>query len=448
MRGDLVKRSVARLGWRLVVVSAGCLAVAGLSRPLAAGDQGSAARARHWHRSDNVSLYTDLSAAEAAGLLDRLEKTLREASEYWRRPLRGMVQCYVVQNLDVWHDRELPHPMARILIGRLGGATVRHPNDNGACGHRSILVFASALPGVAEHEVVHAYCSQTFGTTGPLWYREGMAQLMTCSADMTYGTQFPPDTRASLAAEEKHTLADVVNSGRDVQQLCDSLDAKAARHDGLVGLVPDSQWSAADVQSLADMKRTYARSWVACHLLEHNPNYRARFRALGQDYLTRQEDAFARRFGPVARELAFEYEFTLAHIAPGYRVDLCAWQWGKRFRPLTGGRPIRTRVDAARGYQASGLLVSAGQAYAYKASGEWVADAEVGATTADGHVRGPGRLEAVVMRDYQLSEPIALGEGGSFAAPCDGQLYLRCRDDWSRLSDNSGSIVVEFSKAY
>ena len=53
----------------------------------------------------------------------------------------------------------------------------------GAQTQIKIVVFAAARPGVAEHEVVHAYCGQTFGTTGPLWYREGMAQLLTCGQD-------------------------------------------------------------------------------------------------------------------------------------------------------------------------------------------------------------------------------------------------------------------------
>jgi hypothetical protein len=92
-------------------------------------------------------------------------------------------------------------------------------------------------------------------------------------------------------------------------------------------------------------------------------------------------------------------------------------------------------------------LVTAGQSYSYEAAGSWTADAQVGATTADGGAQGSGRLEAVIMRDYQLSEPIPLGQGGSFSAPCDGQLYLRCRDYWNQLSDNDGSIVVTLFRA-
>jgi hypothetical protein len=430
-----------------VVLTVVCLMLVTLSRPVAADQQDQATGQRQFLRSANCSLYTDLSPTDANALLARLEATLQKLSEYWRRPLRGTIQCFVAENPDAWHDRELPHPMARILIGRVGGAAISHQVGTGAQTQVKIMVFAAARPGVAEHEVVHAYCGQTFGTNGPLWYREGMAQLLSSGGDLSRGMDFPPEILACLTPAKKKTLADIVSSGQNVQQLCDSFDAKAVEHDGLVGLVPDSQWSEADVRSLEDIKQTYAWSWLVCHLLENNPNYRARFRALGQDYLGEQADTFGKRFEPVTRELAFEYEFTVAHMAPGYRVDLCAWDWDKRVRCLAGSRPMRARVAAARGYQASGLLVTAGQSFAYDTSGSWTTDAQAGPTSADGGPQDLGRLEAVVMRDYQLTEPVLLGQHGTFQAPCDGQLYLRCRDDWSRLGDNDGSIVVTFSRA-
>jgi hypothetical protein len=108
---------------------------------------------------------------------------------------------------------------------------------------------------------------------------------------------------------------------------------------------------------------------------------------------------------------------------------------------------MRSKIVAARGYQASGLLVAAGQSYAYSARGTWTTDAQSGPVTADGSTPGTGRLEAVVMRDFQLSEPILLGRDGKFSAPSDGQLYLRCRDAWNQVDDNEGSVVVAISRS-
>ena len=201
------------------------------------------------------------------------------------------------------------------------------------------------------------------------------------------------------------------------------------------------------MRSLEDIKQTYAWSWLVCHLLEYNPNYRARFRALGQDYLADQQDTFGKRFDPVANELAFEYEFTVDHMAPGYRVDLCAWDWDKRC-PLPGRWSANSRASGG-GTRVSSFRICWSRPdnpMPTHASGTWTTDAQAGPTSADGAPQGTGRLEAVVMRDFQLSEPILLGRTRQFPAPCDGQLYLRCRDDWNQLGDNDGSIVVTFSR--
>ena len=39
------------------------------------------------------------------------------------------------------------------------------------------VVYASARSEVVRHEAVHAYCHQTFGRIGPVWYSEGMAEM-------------------------------------------------------------------------------------------------------------------------------------------------------------------------------------------------------------------------------------------------------------------------------
>jgi hypothetical protein len=36
-----------------------------------------------------------------------------------------------------------------------------------------------------------------------------------------------------------------------------------------------------------------------------------------------------------------------------------------------------------------------------------------------------------------------LGVDGTFTAPGDGKLYLRCQDAWNQLADNHGSVKVK-----
>jgi hypothetical protein len=52
-----------------------------------------------------------------------------------------------------------------------------------------------------------------------------------------------------------------------------------------------------------------------------------------------------------------------------------------------------------------------------------------------------------VFRDYALGAEIPLEPGRPFVAPDSGDLYLRCRDDWTQLGDNAGQITVTFRRA-
>ena len=102
-----------------------CLLCSGEEAPVNPG-------ARANFRSPNFSVWTDLPEVEAQQLLDRLEAVLAKTERYWARPQRGSIQCYVVRNLDAWHDRELPNPMARLLISRVGGVAVSYPDEDAA----------------------------------------------------------------------------------------------------------------------------------------------------------------------------------------------------------------------------------------------------------------------------------------------------------------------------
>jgi transketolase C-terminal domain/subunit len=57
-------------------------------------------------------------------------------------------------------------------------------------------------------------------------------------------------------------------------------------------------------------------------------------------------------------------------------------------------------------------------------------------------IGGHGRLVAAVFHDFTLTPPIPIGAKSTFTAPADGQLFLRCDDDWSQLGDNEGKIEV------
>jgi hypothetical protein len=183
-------------------------------------------------------------------------------------------------------------------------------------------------------------------------------------------------------------------------------------------------------------------------LLLHDPNYQDQFRELGAAYLAGHRPTYHQVFGAVQQQLAFDYLAFLQHVDQGYRVDLCSWEWGKTFQKLDGKRPRTRTIKAAQGYQATSVEVVLGQRYDYTAHGNWSTSHAARTTDANGQLDGSGRLEAVILHDYQLSEPFELGTSGSFVAPSAGRLYVRCRDRWNQLADNQGTLRVAFKRSH
>jgi hypothetical protein len=203
-----------------------------------------------------------------------------------------------------------------------------------------------------------------------------------------------------------------------------------------------------DVEELGGTWQDYAWWWMLCHLLENNPNYSAAFRALGPELLMGKDTGFRQIFGAQIRELKFEFKLLRDHLETGYRVDLCYWDWKKKFSSLTAqGRPYSVTLQANRGWQPSGVTVAADTEYAYSVTGTWRTAKDAEPVTAKGADDGAGRLVGVIMKDYKLGEEFELGDTGTFTAPADGNLYLRCRTDWTKVGDASGRVTAKFKVA-
>lgn len=361
------------------------------------------------YESKNFLIHTDLSPNESQELLERLETMLKLISDYWGEPLRGGIECYVVKDLDKWPPGGIPSADGLAKIEEGAGITLSQKLSQGKNFLAKAVVYAVADRGTPQHEAVHAYCAQTFGTTGPLWYSEGMAEM---------GNYWRDDDRS-------------VNIHPGVLEYLQNTPPKS-----LNGIVNANEFT-------GDSWQNYAWRWALCHMLAHNTNYAPRFLPLGLGFLEEREVSFEQVYGPMAAEISFEYLFFLEHIDQGYRVDLCSFDWNKKFTPLRGGSAVSPKVAAARGWQPSGVLVTAGEEYEYSASGKWKTAKGGSAVNGDGGSDGAGRLEGVVLKDFKLTEPFALGAYGSFAAPGDGKLYLRCQDAWNQVADNDGKLTVK-----
>jgi hypothetical protein len=357
-------------------------------------------------------LHTDLSDEEAEELLDRLETMLELISKYWGRNCSGVIEMFVVKDLSKWPDGAIPQEGLASIRGG-AGITVTRRMTSGDTFLAKSIVYAIADRGTPQHEVVHAYCGQTFGLTGPLWYSEGMAEMGQYWRTNDKSVNANPMVIRYLRKSEPKSLREIVYAK----------------------------------EFTGDSWQNYAWRWALCHLLATNPNYQARFHALGLALLTNQPDAsFEQTFGSMSKEISFEYRQFLGQVETGYRADLCSWDWKAKFKLAKTGNITKAKIDAAKGWQPSCLILTDGEEYEYSVTGKWSTRDRGPTVDANGDEKGRGRLIGILLTElngeYQLSEPFELGRFGSFQAPGPGNLYLRCRDDWSSIADNRDSMTV------
>jgi hypothetical protein len=393
-------------------------------------------------------LHTDLAKPDAAALLKRLDCTLRGCSRFFGAPPRDAIEIFAVDRLDQWPAEEFTHPAARLLIGGVGGGVVTNGFDDTATAPRKVIVFAAALPGIPEHEIVHAYCVQTFGLSGPTWFKEGIAEMLAGGAQEKAPVDCPAEVIDYLSSAEPRNLAEVTSTGGEftatlAASLVSMLDDHAAsRQLGAVASMDD--WDEEDTDAVRTARLEYHWCWSVCHFLHQHPKYNDRFKLLARGYVSGQPIEFDAVYAPVRDRLEFEYRFFVEHLEPGYRVDLCAWDWSDPAAERVGKRNAPLKITACRGYQPTGLQLLEGDCLAYEAQGEWHVSSDKGAKAvdADGNAEGRGRLEAVMLDEAELSEPFELGRKGKVTCPANGRLYVRCRDGWGEIADNRGQLRV------
>jgi hypothetical protein len=361
-------------------------------------------------RSPHFAFITDIPDREWAVLRDKLERMVELLEQFFGRKSTGVVEGFIVRDLGVWPAGSLEEPA--------GVEKIRH--REGVCfnstlgGQRRACLYSCDDHGVIQHECVHGFCHMTFGSTGPTWLSEGVAELGNSWREGDTAVDIDPRVMGYLQnARPRRRLGEIAVPGR----------------------------------SAAGSWQDYAWRWALCHLLAYNPNYADRFRPLAVALMEERPDAsFETTYGPVADQVAFEYDRFLESVGNGYRADLTAWPWTARFRPLASGSSLTAKAKARAGWQASGLAVEKGISYDVQAQGTWRTAPAGAACDADGDTDGRGRLVAVVFHDFTLTQAIPLGSETTFSAPVAGQLFLRCDDDWTQLSDNEGELAVTFSR--
>lgn len=375
------------------------------------------------YRSKNFLVHTDLGPKEAEALLVKLETMLRIVSAYWGTKNRKTIECNVIDRLGNWSESGLDQNALRQSANG-GGLTLSQTTTFGRQFDTKAIVFASSKRGTPLHEAVHAFCALNFGRMGPTWYSEGMAEM----------GNFWDENDPTVTAPDY-----VINYLRRSEPLSlrELTDPKNRTGDG---------W------------QNYAWRWALCHMLANNPNYAARFRVLGLAMLTNKPNAtFAKTFGRMREELEFEYRFFLKHLGRGFDAGACAWDWKTKFKSLRGSAGLASTIKAKGGWQVSRLRVKKGESYSYVTDGKWRTNPDMEWLTADGDGDGDGggkgdktssgRLMGVVLVDGLLKAPIELGAAGTFKAQYNGDLYLRCFDSWTSVTNNDGKMKVTLKKS-
>ncbi len=295
------------------------------------------------------------------------------------------------------------------------------------------------------HEATHAFMRHLPGeaTDLPLWYLEGMAEMLAThrlADDGTVEFNVMPTDRSRFHGFERIAI---------VQR-----DVKA---NGVRPLSAITRFSAEDFTKV----ESYAWCWALCRFLDSHPKYRDRFRKIARELTAvpfRQN--MATLFAPDMKRLQTEWLLFAANVVHGFDFERAQIEF-RDGRPITGKGETTVRSDV--GWQSSEILVEAGKRYLVTATGQFtLADSpKPWVSEADGislqYIGGLpiGRLPGAVLADegdsstraLSMLEEVPIGNRAEFVALASGTLYLRVNDDWGSLADNRGLFRVTIQKA-
>ena len=279
-------------------------------------------------RSAHFVLQTDLSDRSANILLAKLETMFGLVSAYFRQQPQRPIECYIVRDLANWPNELDAAAAKQIRDG--SGITV----SQGLGDQAKAVVYACDDHAIVQHEAMHAFCAQTFGGLGPVWYSEGMAELGQYWRPTVKGVSIDPVVVSYLKNAPEQKLTDIVSAGQ----------------------ITGDSWQA------------YAWRWALCYLLAKNPNYAARFKTLGINLMTGKKDSLESAFANQLKQMSFEYDLFLKHLGNGYRVDLCSWDWKTVPKKINGHRSVGLRGQGSGGLAGDWAVDRAGAVVRFRLS--------------------------------------------------------------------------------
>jgi len=320
---------------------------------------------------------------------------------------------------------------------------------NGFCDRNRFWLMDQSNPAYRRHlllhEGVHAFTLTVRELAAPPWYTEGIAEFLAMHR-LEAGTDGRPRVVPTPLPARP---ADVEQLGR-IERIRGLRRANAVP--GLADVFTTPPTDHHDISA-------YASSWAAVALLALHPAHAPAFAACEHGPL---DADFTRRLATSpdwdAARAARDFDAFTDEVDYGYDVARSAIDWASGRSPADDER---LAVEAARGWQNTGLALAAGGTYALTASGtvrlgELPATPDAPATPLESEADGislrwyrgrpAGRLLAAqwVEKPADGGRPrfVILGDGArpTLTAATDGPLYLKINESPGDLADNHGAF--------
>ncbi|QDU79237.1 hypothetical protein Pla110_09430 [Polystyrenella longa] len=390
----------------------------------------------HMVESKHIRLYSDLPVEQIESLPPLVDQLIAALEKYFgelppdRDGKAFQLSGYIMQDVPLYEKSGLlPPKFAQVQHGRHQGAEFW------------IVVPASEyyLRHLLFHEATHCFMMYLPGTSAPVWYLEGMAELFGTHWLREDGSIefniFPESTTAYEGFGRIELIKlDIDETGPKMIEQVTNLES-GGYHSNV----------------------SYAWAWALCSFFDQHPEYQQRFRHLSRQYLREEPfvENFVKEFAPLATRLNQEWIAMISELEYGMEIDRLAIDF-------TPGKPIEGAVEievaANEGWQNSRWLLEAGKTYRVQATGQFELDETTRpwTSTAEGisidYYRGApfGRLLGAIApaeaespeQNYCFAQFANFGKELVFRAPYTGTLHLRLNDRPDLMFDNKGTVQV------
>lgn len=387
----------------------------------------------HRFDSKSIRLYTDIPKEQADSLPLLIDQLLPVWANYYSKipqertkrvfPLTG----YVINDQDLFVQTGLlPETVQLFEHGEIRDGRFWMKQQKTDYYRRHLLL----------HEATHGYMT-SIPNGQPIWYLEGMAEFFAVhridnEGKIKFGV-IPQAENEFDGFGRIRTIQQEIEQGRflSIRRI------RPLRHEHFL-----------------KFKAPYAWSWALCIFLDGHPRYQKLFREIGQLWTGTE---FQKEFSQWLKEegLLMEVEWAefAHHLTPG--VDLTHFPFEFKSSEFLPDNQTKTiEIEAAKGWQSTGIVLEAGKTYQVRADGQfyvaqkpkpWMSEPQ-GVRIRYVNGQPLGQLQGMILEKNPLEKipfkTFAVGREKRIAPISSGTLFLRINDSYAEMSDNGGSISV------